>query len=703
MTKHAEPGLLEEFITARTVARPIPLKRTDYAIAIEGGLAVVTVTRLFRNDEGDPIEATMTFPVPFEAVVTNLVTKVGARTLTGKAAAKAQARETYEDAIDRGKAAVLHEELLRGLHMISVANVAPGAEIEVAATFVMPFSQADGSWNLRIPVTVGQVYGQIPLPESDAVLTGGPVDTARLSVSTSSGTVLVRGRTLVDGRTSVALDRPIDLELVGVDLTPLQGRAAHGSAVTLTLTPAASGAAALNAEVLVDVSGSMLEPASADDEAPVSKWDVVRAGLIAAARQRFTARDQIGLWTFSNACRRIGRVTGDKLEDLVRTCSFDNGGTELPTAITTVTASRREANVLLVTDGKSWGQIDVQAALATGARFTVVLVGEDALEVNVGYLAAMSGGQMFVVRGGDADLALLAAVGAMRGVASPVVPVTGAPKVVGRTIGGVRIEAEWAEAGTDTPAREGIAANVAAYAASLALAGMSKDEAAALAEDEGLVTHLTSIVLVDEAGAAVEGIPATRKIALAAPASAHLRAAVLAAPMPNLAAMSVPTSQQVMPARRRLSLLARSIASPTSLAAGKRGDDLPVGDDVDDALARLTRRIGRIAAGPQARTGAVSVDVRLVAQQLAWDRDANSLVAGSLPSQLPAARSAIAKIAALQEVVKLAQSLGRTPDAVAVAIIAKAAGSRTAMRVARAILVGAEPGLVAAAEKAAGL
>ncbi len=142
--------------------RPIPLKSTSYDIEIAAGLAVVKLVRTFRNDEQRPIEATITFPVPFDAVVTGIEAKVGDRVLVGKAKAKAAARETYEDAIDRGKPAVLHEELLRGLHMLSVANVAPGVEIEVTATFVAPLSLAAGAAQLRIPVTVGQIYGELP-------------------------------------------------------------------------------------------------------------------------------------------------------------------------------------------------------------------------------------------------------------------------------------------------------------------------------------------------------------------------------------------------------------------------------------------------------------------------------------------------------------------------------------------------------------
>ena len=91
----------------------------------------------------------------------------------------------------------------------------------------------------------------------------------------------------------------------------------------------------------------------------------------------------------------------------------------MPGAVATVVASRRNTNVLLVTDGQSGNTIDVQRAVATGARFTVVLVGAGALETNVGYLAALTGGQMFVTQEADTEQAIVAAIASMRNVASP--------------------------------------------------------------------------------------------------------------------------------------------------------------------------------------------------------------------------------------------------------------------------------------------
>ena len=57
--------------------------------------------------------------------------------LVAKAQRKNMARETYESALERGKTSVLHEEVLRGVHMLSVGHIPPGAE--------KPFSESDMS------------------------------------------------------------------------------------------------------------------------------------------------------------------------------------------------------------------------------------------------------------------------------------------------------------------------------------------------------------------------------------------------------------------------------------------------------------------------------------------------------------------------------------------------------------------------------
>ena len=142
---------------------PLSLVHTKIDVRIHGGLAVVTTERLFRNAEATSIEATITFPVPVHATLVRLTARIGDRELVAVALARDAARETYEEAIDRGKTTVLHEEVLRGVHQLCVGHVPPGAQVAVRSTWVDALSRHTKGTLLRIPTTVGEIYGRSPL------------------------------------------------------------------------------------------------------------------------------------------------------------------------------------------------------------------------------------------------------------------------------------------------------------------------------------------------------------------------------------------------------------------------------------------------------------------------------------------------------------------------------------------------------------
>ena len=96
---------LRAFIAGAFVAgtpRPVPLKATRFDIVIDGGLAVVSTTRTFRNAEADSIEATITFPVPVHATLFALRARIGERVLEARAKRREKARQDYEEAVERG-------------------------------------------------------------------------------------------------------------------------------------------------------------------------------------------------------------------------------------------------------------------------------------------------------------------------------------------------------------------------------------------------------------------------------------------------------------------------------------------------------------------------------------------------------------------------------------------------------------------------
>lgn len=81
-------------------------------------------------------------------------------------------------------------------------------------------------------------------------------------------------------------------------------------------------------------------------------------------------------------------------------------------------------------------------------------------------------------------------------------------------VSGMKIQLKRTEKVT-SDGRSTLEHGIAALAASLQLAQLSQKDAVDLATAEGLVTHLTSLVLVDEAASVQDGIPLRRRVPLA--------------------------------------------------------------------------------------------------------------------------------------------------------------------------------------------
>jgi hypothetical protein len=624
---------------------PIPLVATRFDVDLHHGLAIVAATRIFRNAEKSSIEATITFPMPVHAVLFNLEARIDGRLLKARAQRKSEARGTYEGAIERGKTAVLHEEVLRGVHMLSVGHVPAGAEIEVSATWTMTVTNLNGRTQLRIPLTVGDIYGRSGLPDSDDFACGGPVQTAELRVQCRDGEVSLLGGRLIDGRAQVPLNAPIDLEVNGWTPGELRARAADGREVVLRVEPASSGDAEINVAVLIDHSGSMGEICSSDNRS-MTKHQSVLAGLQTIAA-RIGHSDVIDLWEFDDAHRQVGSARGrNALQSIIGRLREPAGGTEIGAALAGVTALSQANDVLLVTDGKSHA-LDVQALARSGRRFSVVLVGEDSLEANVGHLAALTGGEIFVSAGADLAEVLSAALLSLRTRHQPAGPIAGRPQRLSARRAGMTLTAEWQDVESSLEATPESRA-VAALAASIALPALNAENAARLAESESLVTHLTSLVLVDEEGAVQEGLPGTRKVALPAPRLMAQESAL------RVACLS--SSQFDLLAERAFSRAAAPKASRPFLPA--------------------------VAPEPSL------ADLAILAGRIAWDAAPQRLQMGDLSGLDREVARAIRSAAAMPEVIALARQFGLDPVALVVGLVARSESliSRSAARLAKAIL-----------------
>lgn len=501
------------------VPLPCPLIGTDIHVTPIGAFAAVRIKRRFRNVEDSPIEAVLTMPVAFNAVVTGLSVIVGDRTLTARAQAKDIARGNYEDAIDRGKLAILHEEVLRGVHMLSVANLDAGAEVIVTHEIAMPLTRLTSGALLRLPMTVGALYGTSPLsPADDLVSSPAIVHVASLLIDSGRAEVVGRGIFLRAGSAvDLPLNSAIELRFDAVEDGKVSGTDARGRAVSIDIQPAVESDGFLDLAILVDRSGSTGAPVGD----ALNVHQAMAQGL-AASLSAVRGNDRVGLWQFDDNCQFLGAATGTAVAQLVEKLEGPRGGTELGTALRTL-VDRGARDVLVMTDGQTWAH-EVDELAAIPARVSAVLVGSASLDANIGHLATMTGGQVFHSPGANVGAVLEPALQALRLTAGPAVGrvVADRPVELMAQRAGWVIKVTWDDvAGIKIGPHAGV---LGRYAAALALPLLSTEAASAWAVQHDLCTHSTSLVLVDEVSSiAAEGAagavwPNLRKVPLQAPA-----------------------------------------------------------------------------------------------------------------------------------------------------------------------------------------
>jgi hypothetical protein len=269
-----------------------------------------------------------------------------------------------------------------------------------------------------------------------------------------------------------------------------------------------------------------------------------------------------------------------------------------------------------------------------GRRISVVLVGEDSLEANVGYLAALTGGDIFVSGGADIGSLLEAAIGSLRRSGG-----TSSEKAFLRS--GMMVTVNHDSSSTaEVQTLQGRA--VAAAAVSFLLPTLSEEQATKFAEREGIVSHLTSLVLVDEAGATQEKLPGQRPVALPPPATDGLVVVHACRMAPS---------------------------APAPLQRPRR------------AFARLKEWVPNFA--PRRST---AIDL---ARKIDWASEPGRLIAGDLSQLAPDLRKALLAIARKDVVKQAASTLGMPPLLLVIALLALQvgnAGDRAAARIAHRLL-----------------
>lgn len=137
----------------------LPLKAARLKVDLNGFIAGVELTQIFRNDGNQAIHATYIFPGSTRAAVHGMTMTIGARKLVAKIEEKQQARATFEAAKSNGKSAAMLAQKRPNVFSMEVANILPGDEVQVVLRYSEWLTAEDGRYEFVYPGVVGPRYG----------------------------------------------------------------------------------------------------------------------------------------------------------------------------------------------------------------------------------------------------------------------------------------------------------------------------------------------------------------------------------------------------------------------------------------------------------------------------------------------------------------------------------------------------------------
>lgn len=157
------------WLESESMSNPALWIDTDVDIHVTGMLANATLKQRFINQTGDWVEGRYVFPLPDQVAVERLEINVGDRRIIGEIRERAEAEANYRQARDSGRVAGLVERNRPSLFTVKVANIPPGAQVDVAIGFRLAVDYRYGEFTLRFPTTLVSRYtpGRASAPFKD--------------------------------------------------------------------------------------------------------------------------------------------------------------------------------------------------------------------------------------------------------------------------------------------------------------------------------------------------------------------------------------------------------------------------------------------------------------------------------------------------------------------------------------------------------
>lgn len=175
-TESSTPGGSIEFEVGGRL-QTLPMASSQYRVQIDGNVANVRLRQTFVNEHDEPVHARYLFPLNKTAAVHRMRMRVGNEEIEAKIATVKKAEKTYQQAKSQGKAAAILRQHRPNMFTQRIANLMPGAPIEVELEYVQVLPKIDGEYELVIPTVVGPRYQpEVPQSSTKVLVASGITD-----------------------------------------------------------------------------------------------------------------------------------------------------------------------------------------------------------------------------------------------------------------------------------------------------------------------------------------------------------------------------------------------------------------------------------------------------------------------------------------------------------------------------------------------
>jgi Ca-activated chloride channel family protein len=136
----------------------LPLKGVECDFSIVSGVAEVTMTQVFRQENQKPLDCVYLFPLPADASVYFCEADINGRTIRAQVRERQEARQIAEQKKAAGFRTALVEAERENLFTLSLGNVQPGDLVIMQLKYFQTLRSLAGMPSLEIPFCPGIRY-----------------------------------------------------------------------------------------------------------------------------------------------------------------------------------------------------------------------------------------------------------------------------------------------------------------------------------------------------------------------------------------------------------------------------------------------------------------------------------------------------------------------------------------------------------------